>query len=297
MIKFKDLTERPMHETAKKQLQLENYSHTLKPSEHDSRDILADVVYYKTTNKFPKEFNWIDKIPPVRDQGKQGSCSAMTAAVMKELHERLELGFTGYLSPQFVYNLRPNKPEEGMIPRETMQILKNIGIIIEAQYPYGTSDNIDKILKQAAANFKIKKYARVRNINAAKAALMSDGILYAGFPVYHYGNKFWQQTNSRQQLQGGHAVAIVGWDKNGFIIRNSWGADWGRNGYSHYPYEDWGMHWEIWTALDDTSCQEKLDRILAKFKRQTSWIKRVFGGYGKKNLKLKFDIINIDDDE
>jgi len=109
---------------------------------------------------------------------------------------------------------------------------------------------------------------------------MVDGILYAGFPVYHYGNKFWRQMNSNQQLDGGHAVAIVGWDKNGFIIRNSWGTDWGRNGYSYYPYEDWGMHWEIWTALDDDSCQEKLELILARYKMKNSrcLLEKLFGG-------------------
>ena len=35
----------------------------------------------------------------------------------------------------------------------------------------------------------------------------------------------------------GHAVAIVGYTKNHFIIRNSWGAEYGENGYAYASNE------------------------------------------------------------
>lgn len=31
---------------------------------------------------------------------------------------------------------------------------------------------------------------------------------------------------------GGHAVALVGYDANSFIVRNSWGTSWGKDGYA-----------------------------------------------------------------
>ena len=33
-----------------------------------------------------------------------------------------------------------------------------------------------------------------------------------------------------------HAVMIVGWTPQGWIVRNSWGTDWGANGYILIAY-------------------------------------------------------------
>ena len=42
-----------------------------------------------------------------------------------------------------------------------------------------------------------------------------------------------------EQVMGGHAVLAVGYDdKQGrFIIRNSWSAQWGMQGYFTMPYD------------------------------------------------------------
>lgn len=33
-------------------------------------------------------------------------------------------------------------------------------------------------------------------------------------------------------IRGSHAVALVGYTKDGFIVMNSWGTNWGENGYA-----------------------------------------------------------------
>ena len=40
-----------------------------------------------------------------------------------------------------------------------------------------------------------------------------------------------------EKVLGGHAVAAVGFNENSFIIRNSWGEQWGENGYFYMPNE------------------------------------------------------------
>lgn len=45
--------------------------------------------------------------------------------------------------------------------------------------------------------------------------------------------------SANEQVMGGHAVCCVGFDDNKkcFIVKNSWGASWGLNGYFYMPYE------------------------------------------------------------
>ncbi len=38
-------------------------------------------------------------------------------------------------------------------------------------------------------------------------------------------------------FDGGHAVSIVGYDDNGFIIKNSWGTEWGDKGYGWVSFD------------------------------------------------------------
>ena len=69
-------------------------------------------------------------------------------------------------------------------------------------------------------------------------------------PVYNYSAELWKKRDGEKFL-GGHAMVIVGYNNEGFIIRNSWGINWGDEGYSIYKYKDWGVHWEIWTTIDE----------------------------------------------
>ncbi|OAN70668.1 hypothetical protein A8B78_04225 [Jannaschia sp. EhC01] len=61
---------------------------------------------------------------------------------------------------------------------------------------------------------------------------------------------------------GGHAFAMVGYTREGFILQNSWGQDWGHNGFALLPYEDWIANGnDAWVAALDAPISVSNDAI------------------------------------
>ena len=51
------------------------------------------------------------------------------------------------------------------------------------------------------------------------------------------------------QTLGGHAYVLVGYNEVGFLVQNSWGPGWGKDGYATLPYEDWlSSAYDAWVA-------------------------------------------------
>ena len=224
------------------------------PSPDDSRDWVAESIYL-VGYQLPETVDHRNKLQAIRNQGNQGSCAAQTAACMKEWQESQDIGFNNYMSPQFIYNNRTNQDSEGMYGRDVMRILSKIGSCSEESYPYRTIESPEDIsanIIKEASNYKIKSYAQIKTIEGLKKALYINGPCYISFPVYNHSITMWKPRNGDKR-QGGHAMTVVGYNEDGFIIRNSWGPYWGDNGYCYYSYQDWGSHWEIWTTIDDKS--------------------------------------------
>jgi len=226
--------------------------------------------------EFPLQFSWIPYLPSVRDQGNEGTCAAFSGATLKEAHEHKEntkLDKNVCMSPRFIYTYRENAPNEGMYLRDLMKILQKQGTCFEATLPYSAGsplkpENVPTNAVDEGANFKVAHYAQVYSILDLKQALIEQGPCIAAFPVYNNGSQFWKPQSPTDSLKGGHAVTIVGYDdeKQGFHIRNSWGDDWAEDGYTWYPYIDFGMHWEIWSAIDDASLPIQPPEVEPTFK-------------------------------
>jgi C1A family cysteine protease len=239
------------------------YRLDIEKSPTDARDwSYGSKVGLTAAPVLPESLDLRSGLPPVRNQGQEGACAAFSAASLREWQERKEYGATCYFSPQFVYWNRENLSQSGMYLRDVMNILRKKGICPEdlcAQGKVASPEQITPEAKSAAENFLIKGYAQVTSPTELKAALNTSGPCLIAMPVFQQGPIFWKPTVLQKQVIGGHCVTVVGYDhKKGFLLRNSWGSMWGDDGYTWYPYEDWGSHWEIWSAVDEVTDTQKI---------------------------------------
>lgn len=189
-----------------------------------------------------------------RDQGLRGTCAAHTAAVIKEIQENRDCGFNERMSPEFIYYHRDNKPGNGMYGRNVFQILQKIGSVPENMYQYQSDENApppDEHMYRIARKYRISNYARVTTIDGLKRAILELGPCFLLLPLYANRPEFWRARSDADSHDGGHAVAVVGFNATGFILQNSWGPQWNGDGCITFPYTDWGAMWECWTSVDE----------------------------------------------
>jgi len=231
----------------------------------DSRDWIFERLVHGPRgfyNELPESFSLEEYSSPTRHQGMRGTCGAFAAVKIEEIGaERKKI--TGrkckswvYLSPEFIYFHRANKPLSGMYGRDVFQVLRKYGTVTEDQYPYAQDDNETKppaeSLYKSAEEHKITGYARIKTIEGLKRAIIEIGACYIGLPMYNRTDRFWDRSCGNE-LSMGHAVAAIGYTADGFIIENSWGSNWGNTGRSLFPYSDFDIIWEIWVPVKQDS--------------------------------------------
>jgi hypothetical protein len=215
---------------------------------------------YRTTFKagsIPDKVDLRQYCTAVEDQGQLGSCTAnATVGAMEYLYKKRD-GQSVDLSRLFTYyNSRrmrgtTNQDTGAYISDATASILA-FGVCREDIWPYDIRTFANEPSQQAyqeAMMHEAIQYARVEGGEGSVAALA------AGFPVV-FGTRIpercYQEAASNggsfpiasdeeiiNNQGGGHCMLIVGYDKpkQVFIVRNSWGQDWGDRGYCYIPFE------------------------------------------------------------
>ena len=84
---------------------------------------------------------------------------------------------------------------------------------------------------------------KIASVASIKEALCKYGPIAASLvstqALQDYTNGVFYETPSNYASpSSNHAILIVGWDddKNAWLIKNSWGTDWGENGYGWVDY-------------------------------------------------------------
>jgi len=200
---------------------------------------------------------------PIFDQGHLGSCTAnaLAAAFHFTLHKmEVENGkdFADFTpSRLFIYyNERlvegSVNQDAGAMIRDGIRVMAKVGVCPESVWKYDDGPDFfkqqpDSKSYEIAQKCRVMGYARVaQDLSQFKSCLKNGYPFVFGFAVLssfqteevaRTGKMVMPQAND-QQL-GGHAVCAVGYDdfQQCFIVRNSWGEEWGDKGYFYMPYE------------------------------------------------------------
>jgi len=223
-----------------------------KPQLPDYRDYDFKVVEKIV---LPTSVDLRSKMPPVYDQGQLGSCTANAIAGALE-YALMKEAMTDFVpSRLFIYyNERVIEKtvntDSGANIRDGIKSVNKQGVCPETEWPYIIGEFNKKPLSKCYKDAKkdlVKTYAAVaQNLINMKTCLAMGYPFVFGFSVY---SSFESDTVAKtgilnlpvegESLMGGHAVVGVGYDDGlqRFIVRNSWGANWGQEGYFTIPYD------------------------------------------------------------
>jgi C1A family cysteine protease len=217
------------------------------PDKRNRRFLRAPVA-------LPAAVDWTQKLPPCYDQGDLGSCTANAIAGAIQFLQAVKPDPLVMPSRLFIYyNERVMEgtvnSDAGAELKDGIKSVNRQGVCPESVWPYEdarlTLMPSEECYREASEDF-VLQYESVDNtvLNDIKAALV-QGPVVGGFSVYDsFESDAVAQSGmvpmpnlATESVQGGHAVLLVGYNYNQFIVRNSWGTAWGMGGYFQIPFE------------------------------------------------------------
>lgn len=237
---------------------------------------IRDWAYHPTLQILPDEVVNCPLVPEILDQGSEGACTgfALAAVINFLLHQRRS---TRRVSPRMLYELArrydewPGEKYEGSSARGAMKGWERHGVCRRELWPndWHGPQHFNQAMAEQAVLTPGGTYYRVnfRQVRDIHAAIHEVGIVYVTLMVHAGWNEPGPKTvalkrsgpskskmtlpviERKGKADGGHAIALVGYTSQGFIVQNSWGPRWGKNGFALLPYEDFMLHaTDVWVA-------------------------------------------------
>jgi len=225
----------------------------------------APVVSFKGQPELPTTFDWRPQCTPVKDQDGCGSCWAFATVGTLECAISIKDGVTVDLSEQwliscnnettpphllgngvwgcdggwFAHDYHRSKPDE----------CGESGAVLETDFPYAYQDVPCNCPEGGYDHYYwiyswgyIAGEEKVPDTDSIKQAIMTCGpvsaAVYADGPFSAYADGVF---NASTLEEVNHAIVLVGWDdslgtEGAWILRNSWGTNWGLDGYMYIEY-------------------------------------------------------------
>jgi hypothetical protein len=224
-----------------------------------------ELKMVKAKDVLPVSLDHSNGMPPVGNQGGQGSCTAWaTAYYHKTYQEWTENGWSltdpnHQFSPAFVYNQINDGADNGSSFGDAFQVLCDMGGSSMALTPYYDGDctswpseaAYDSAIAYRSQDWYWFELYDNNGVEAVKQCLYDGNNVVIGLLVYSnydyissYDNIFCVADLSGE-IRGGHANCVVGYDDSlltndgygAFRVVNSWGTSWGDKGYYWMSYK------------------------------------------------------------
>jgi len=214
----------------------------------------AERRMYPDMKDLPASIDWREKgaITAVKNQGACGSCWAFGTTEQIESYTAIATGELVELSAQQVTSCTPNPLTcggtggcMGSTPPLGYNYVQLFGQVAEADYPYvsGTTTNTEECEYDLSSLNPVASITGYDNLpsndqeavmnHIATVGPLSISVAASSFKDYHGG--VFSGCDYEGNIQLNHAVQLVGYGSEGgvdyWLVRNSWGSNWGEEGY------------------------------------------------------------------
>ena len=205
----------------------------------------------KISNAAPTSYDWRNygRVAAVKDQGSCGSCWAFSTVANLEGLYAEKKGTIKTFSEQMLVDCDTSDSgcNGGLMEYAFTWLKKNGGIMTDTDYPYKGTKGTCRSDKTKYVDMTITGYKKLGSSYSTWSAVDEDEVkefLYEtgplaialnADPLQTYSSGILDVTSTKCPTSGiNHAVTLVGYgtgSPNYWIVKNSWGKNWGESGY------------------------------------------------------------------
>ncbi len=292
----------------------------------DEGQWLAPAFQQRLKEALPAAYDsrTMNRTPPARNQGNCGSCWAFAAL------GTLEINLMPQMSRDFSENNMKNRHgfdawhcDGGNYLMAAAYLNRFDGPVLEEEDPYNANSSVSTV--NLTPSYYVREFRMLPDRSGPldndliKAAVRQYGsvatTMYSNSSSSYNSEAFAYYYNGSAEPD--HGIVIVGWDDNfsssnfaspppgdgAFIIRNSWGEEWGDGGYFYISYYDAiiGQHNAVFPSLseeplyDYAYMYDPLGFVQSwGDSSETAWAANVFTTSSREHLKA-ISIISVGD--